>query len=83
MSLQRKENNLRRAQARFDRVSRRTKQFQIDFRREANSRDRFRTRPQGLLLKGNSLLMSRLPILSRLVTDFVTRLLARLRKLFR
>ena len=45
MSLQRKENNLRRAQARFDRVSRRTKQFQIDFRRVANSRGRFRTRP--------------------------------------
>jgi len=45
MSLQRKENNLRRAQARFDRVSRRSKQFQIDFRREANSRGRFRTRP--------------------------------------
>ena len=38
MSLQRKENNLRRAQARFDRVSRRSKQFQINFRREANSR---------------------------------------------
>ena len=45
MSLQRKENNLRRAQARFDRVSRRSKQFQIDFRREANSRGRFHTRP--------------------------------------
>lgn len=45
MSLQRKENNLRKAQARFDRVSRRSKQFQIDFRREANSRGRFRTRP--------------------------------------
>lgn len=43
MSLQRKENNLRRAQARFDRVSRRTKQFQIDFRREQNSRGRFHT----------------------------------------
>ena len=35
MSLHRKENNLRRAQARFDRVSRRSKQIQIDFRREA------------------------------------------------
>jgi len=45
MSLQRKENNLRKAQARFDRVSRRSKQFQIDFRREANSRGRFHTRP--------------------------------------
>lgn len=44
MSLQRKENNLRRAQARFDKVSRRSKQFQIDFRREANSRGRFHTR---------------------------------------
>lgn len=43
MSLQRKENNLRRAQARFDKVSRRTKQFQIDFRREPNSRGRFHT----------------------------------------
>ena len=44
MSLQREENNLRRAQARFDKVSRRSKQFQIDFRREANSRGRFHTR---------------------------------------
>ena len=44
MSLHRKENNLRRAQARFDRVSRRSKQIQIDFRREANSRGRFHTR---------------------------------------
>ena len=44
MSLQRKENNLRRAQARFDRVSRRSKQFQIDFRREQHSRGRFHTR---------------------------------------
>ena len=43
MSLRRKENNLRRAQARFDRVSRRTKQFQIDFRREQNRRGRFHT----------------------------------------
>ena len=44
MSLQRKENNLRKAQARFDKVSRRSKQFQIDFRREGNSRGRFHTR---------------------------------------
>lgn len=44
MSLQRKENNLRKAQARFDKVSRRSKQFQIDFRREENSRGRFHTR---------------------------------------
>ena len=45
MSLQRKENNLRRAQERFDRVNKRSKKFQIDFRREQNSRGRFRTRP--------------------------------------
>lgn len=45
MSLQRKENNLRRAQARLDKVNKRSKQFQIDFRREANSRGRFHTRP--------------------------------------
>ena len=44
MSLQRKENNLRRAQTRFDRVNRRTKQFQIEFRREANSHGTFHTR---------------------------------------
>ena len=43
MSLQRKENNLRKAQARFDKVSRRSKQFQIDFRREQNRRGRFHT----------------------------------------
>lgn len=43
MSLQRKENNLRKAQARFDKVSKRSKQFQIDFRREENSRGRFHT----------------------------------------
>ena len=44
MSLQRKENNLRRAQARLDKVNKRSKQFQIDFRREGNSRGRFHTR---------------------------------------
>ena len=44
MSLQRKENNLRKAQARFSKVSRRSKQFQIDFRREQDSRGRFHTR---------------------------------------
>ena len=44
MSLQRKENNLRRAQARFDKVSKRSKQFYIDFRREQNSRGHFHTR---------------------------------------
>ena len=43
MSLHRKENNLRRAQARFDKVSKRTKQFQIEYRREQNSRGRFHT----------------------------------------
>ena len=43
MSLYRKQNSLRKAQARFERVSRRTKQFQIDFRREQTSSDRFRT----------------------------------------
>ncbi|HRR77324.1 MAG TPA: hypothetical protein P5191_11010 [Ruminococcus sp.] len=43
MDLRRKENNLRKAQARFDKVSRRTKQFQIDFRREQNRRGRFHT----------------------------------------
>lgn len=44
MSLYRKENNLRKAQARLDKVSKRSKQFQIDFRREQNSRGRFHTR---------------------------------------
>ena len=44
MSLQRKENNLRRAQARLNKVNKRSKQFQIDFRREGNSRGRFHTR---------------------------------------
>ena len=44
MGLQRKQNNLRKAQARFDKVSRRSKQFQINFRREQNSRGRFHTR---------------------------------------
>ena len=38
MGLQRKQNNLRKAQARFDKVSRRSKQFEIDFRREQNRR---------------------------------------------
>lgn len=44
MSLYRKENNLRKAQARLDKVSKRSKQFQIRFQREQNSRGRFRTR---------------------------------------
>ena len=44
MGLQRKQNNLRKAQARFDKVSRRSKQFQIDFRREQNSRGNYHTR---------------------------------------
>ena len=43
MSLHRKENNLRKAQARFDKVSKRTKEFQIEYRREQNSRGRFHT----------------------------------------
>ncbi len=43
MSLHRKENNLRKAQARFDKVSKRIKQFQIEYRREQNSRGRFHT----------------------------------------
>ena len=44
MSLYRKENNLRKAQTRLNKVSKRSKQFQIDFRREQNSRGRFHTR---------------------------------------
>ena len=44
MSLYRKENNLRKAQARLDKVSKRSKQFQIRFQREQNSRGRFHTR---------------------------------------
>ena len=44
MSLYRKENNLRKAQALLDKVSKRSKQFRIDFRREQNSRGRFHTR---------------------------------------
>lgn len=44
MGLQRKQNNLRKAQARFDKVSRRSNQFQIDFRREQNSRGNYHTR---------------------------------------
>ena len=44
MSLIRKENNLRKAQARLDKVSKRSKQFWIDCRREQNSRGRFHTR---------------------------------------
>ena len=44
MGLQRKQNNLRKAQARFDKVSRRSKQFQIDFRREQNNRGNYHTR---------------------------------------
>ncbi|MCQ2470034.1 MAG: hypothetical protein MJ100_09510 [Ruminococcus sp.] len=44
MSLQRKENNLRKAQKRLEKVSKRSKQFQIDFRRKENKKGRFRTR---------------------------------------
>ncbi len=54
MSLQRKENNLRRAQARFDRIQNpprwkvvshlKAREFQIDYRREPNRHGRYRTR---------------------------------------
>ena len=44
MSLIRKENNLRKAQARLEKVSKRSKQFQVLFQREQNSRGRFHTR---------------------------------------
>lgn len=40
-----KENDLRKAQERLDKVNKRSKQFQIDFRREQNRNGRFRTRP--------------------------------------
>lgn len=54
MSLQRKENNLRKAQSRFDRISNpprwkvishlRNREFQLDFRREQTKSGKFRTR---------------------------------------
>jgi len=54
MSLQRKENNLRKAQARLDRIQNpprwkvishlRNREFQIDYRRELNRHGRYRTR---------------------------------------
>ena len=44
MSLIRKENNLRKAQARLDKVSKRSKQFQICFQREQNKKGKFRTK---------------------------------------
>lgn len=54
MSLQRKENNLRKAQARLERIQNpprwkvishlRNREFQIDYRRELNRRGRYRTR---------------------------------------
>ena len=44
MGLQRKQNNLRKAQARFDKVSRRSKQFQIEFVRGQNSKGKFKTK---------------------------------------
>ena len=54
MSLQRKENNLRRAQARLDRIQNpprwkvvshlKAREFQIDYRREPNCHGRYRTR---------------------------------------
>ena len=40
MSLQKKENDLRKAQERLDKVNKRSKQFQIDFRREQNRNGR-------------------------------------------
>lgn len=43
MGLERKQNNLRKAQARFDKVSKRTKQFQIEFVREQNKNGKFKT----------------------------------------
>ncbi len=44
MSLQRKENNLRRAQARLDKVNKRSKQFQIEFVRSQQSNGKFKTK---------------------------------------
>ncbi len=44
MSLYRKENNLRKAQAKLDKVSKRSKQFQIRFQREQNKKGKFRTK---------------------------------------
>ncbi|MBP1533455.1 MAG: hypothetical protein IK999_04915, partial [Ruminococcus sp.] len=44
MGLQRKQNNLRKAQARFDKVSRRSKQFQIEFVRSQQSNGKFKTK---------------------------------------
>lgn len=44
MGLQRKQNNLRKAQARFDKVSRRSKQFQIDFVRSQQTNGKFKTK---------------------------------------
>lgn len=54
MSLQRKENNLRKAQARLDRIQNpprwkvishlRNREFQIDYRRELNRHGKYRTR---------------------------------------
>ncbi len=44
MGLQRKENHLRKAQAKFEKASRRSKQFQIEFVRQQKTNGRFRTR---------------------------------------
>ena len=44
MSLYRKENNFRKAQARFEKVSKQSKQFQVRFQREQNNQGRFHTR---------------------------------------
>ena len=39
-----KQNNLRKAQSRFDKVSKRDRQFQIQFERAENSKGRFKTK---------------------------------------
>lgn len=44
MGLQRKQNNLRKAQARFDKVSKRSKQFQIEFVRSQQPNGKFKTK---------------------------------------
>lgn len=38
-----RQNNLRKAQARFEKVSRRSKQFQLSFERRQNENGKFRT----------------------------------------
>lgn len=41
--LTRRQNNLQKAQARFEKVSRRSNQFQLSFERRQNENGRFRT----------------------------------------